>query len=377
MSTEDQSVSGAVGARYHDPTPPTPGSPVTRRRVWPWWVAAAASLAAAAALFAAFTVRIGQFEFRPGSARPTAAAVSVGEGVTTYPPASDIAFTTVSLRQSTVASYVAAWFDEDVQVVEDDLILGDRTPQENRQFNLQLMDTSKQDAIRVALRELGYEVPVTVDGVVIVRVEEGSAAEGVLEVGESVVAIDGEVLDDIDDVSRIMAAKRPGDTVRLAVEPPQRDEVREVDIILGASPDDPEKGLIGVMLEPRNPSYDFPFPVDIDSGDVGGPSAGLAFTLAVLDVLTPGELTGGLQVAVTGTIDGAGNVGDVGGVRQKTAAAIEEGYDVFLVPSKEAEEARVRSGDAIEVIAVDTLRDALDALASLGGSGLGNTADVG
>lgn len=377
MSTEDQSVPGAVGARDHDPAPPPPTGPVTRRRVWPWWVAAAAFLAAAAALFAAFTVRIGQFEFRPGSARPTAGAVAVGEGVATYPPASDIAFTTVSLRQSTVASYVAAWFDEDVQVVEDDLILGDRSPQENRQLNLQLMDTSKQDAIRVALLELGYEVPVTIDGVVIVRIEEGSAAEDRLDVGEAVVSIDGEPLDDIDDVSRIMATKRPGDVVRLGVEPPERDEVREVEITLGENPDDPERGLIGIMLEPRDPSYDFPFPVDIDSGDVGGPSAGLAFTLAVLDVLTPGELTGGLRVAVTGTIDGAGNVGDVGGVRQKTAAAIDEGYDVFLVPSGEFEEARLRAGDAIEVIAVDTLRDALDALASLGGSGLGNAADVG
>ncbi len=191
MSTEDQSVPGAVGARDHDPTPPPPTSPITRRRVWPWWVAAATFLAAAAALFAAFTVRIGQFEFRPGSARPTSGAVEVGDGVTTFPPASDIAFTTVSLRQSTVASYVAAWFDEDVEVVEDDLILGDRSPQENRQFNLQLMDTSKQDAIRVALLELGYEVPVTVDGVVIVRIEEGSAAEGRLEVGEAVVSVDG------------------------------------------------------------------------------------------------------------------------------------------------------------------------------------------
>ena len=97
----------------------------------------------------------------------------------------------------------------------------------------------------------------------------------------------------------------------------------------------------------------------------------------MLDVLTPGELTGGLDVAVTGTIDGVGNVGTVGGVRQKTAAAIDEGYDVFLVPSEEFQEAQERAGDALEVIAVDTLRDALDVLASLGGSGLGNAADEG
>lgn len=378
MSTEDESVPGSVGTREHDqPFPPPPDAPVSRRRTWPWWLAAVALLGTAAVLFAAFTVQIGHFEFRPGSARPTSELVDVGEGVEVHPPAGEIAFTTVSLRQSTVASYVWAWFDDDVQVVADELILGNRSPQENRQFNLQLMDTSKQDAIRVALLELGYDVPVTIEGVVVVGVQDGSAGEGLVESGQTVVAIDGERLDDIDDVSRIMGPKAPGDTVVLSVEPPERGDVTQVPVVLGAAPDDPARGLIGISLEPRNPAYAFPIDVDIDSGNVGGPSAGLAFTLAVLDVLTPGELTGGLDVAVTGTIDGAGNVGDVGGVRQKTAAAIDEGYDVFLVPSGEFQEARERAGDALEVIAVDTLRDALDALASLGGSGLGNPADEG
>jgi len=378
VSTEDESVPGSVGLREPGPLPPPPPEvPVARRRGWVGWAWGLVLLAAAAGLFAAFTVRIGYFEFRPGSARPTAELVEVGSDVSSYPPAGELAFTTVSLRQSTMASYLWAWFDDDVQVVEQQALLGDRSPQENRQLNLQLMDTSKQDAIRVALLALGYEVPVTIDGVVVVAVQEGAAAQGLLERGETVVAIDGEALDDIDDVSRIMAPKRPGDTVTLGVEPVDRDEVRQVPVVLGASPEDPTKGLIGIQLEPRRPAYAFPVEVDIDSGDVGGPSAGLAFALAVLDVLTPGELTGGLDVAVTGTIDAEGNVGDVGGVRQKIAAAIEDGYDVFLVPSKEFDEAQERAGTAIEVIAVDTLRDALDALASLGGSGLGKPAAVG
>jgi PDZ domain-containing protein len=313
----------------------------------------------------------------PGSARPTAELVSVGTGVTSHPPAGQIAFTTVSLRQSTVASYVWSWFDDDVEVVADEQILGNRSPQENRQFNMQLMDTSKQDAIRVALLELGYEVPVTIDGVVVVEVEPGSAAEGVLEPGDTVVAIAGEPLDGIDDVTRIMDGRGAGDRVVLSVEKLQEEGVRDVEVVLGASPDDPARGIIGIRLEPRRPAYAFPIDVDIDSGNVGGPSAGLAFTLAVLDVLTPGELTGGLDVAVTGTISGDGEVGDVGGVRQKTAAAIDEGYDVFLVPSKEFPDAEARAGDSLEVIAVDTLQDALDALVSLGGSGLGNAADEG
>lgn len=373
VSTEDERVPGAPDA----PWPPVPDAPVTRGRRWAAWVAAAAFLAAAAALFAVFTVRIGYYEFRPGSARPTADLVSVGEGIDVYPPAGELAFTTVSLRQSTVASYVWAWFDDDVEVVEDEAILGGRSATENRQLNLQLMDTSKQDAIRQALLALGYDVPVTVDGFVVVLVDPGSAAEGRLEVGQTVVSIDGEALDDLGDVERIMSVKRPGDEVLLGVEPVRGGGPVEVRVPLGRSPDDPDRGLIGIRLQPRAPSYEFPIDVQIDTGDVGGPSAGLAFTLAVLDVLTPGELTGGLDVAVTGTMEADGSVGDVGGVRQKTAVAIDDGYDVLLVPSGEYAEARERAGGSIEVIAVDTLREALDALASLGGSGLGSSTAVG
>lgn len=364
-----------------DPSVPAPSAPVGARRrrsprTWYWGAGAVALIVLAGAVLAAFTVTIPYYEFRPGSARPIAPLVQV-EGVETFPPDGQVAFTTVSLNRSTVATYVAAWFDSDVEVVEERVVLGDRSPSENRQFNLQLMDTSKQDAIRVALLALGYEVPVTIDGVVVVQVVEGSAAEGRLELGDTIVSIEGEELTRDGDVSRVMEGKAPGDVVTLGVEPPDRSVVEEVEITLGASPEEPGKGFIGVSLQPRQPDYQFPFEIDIDSGNVGGPSAGLAFSLGIIDVLTPGELTGGQRVAVTGTIDAAGNVGPVGGVAQKTAVAIDEGYDVFLVPSDEVDEVRERAGGNLRVVPVDTLEQALDALASLGGSGVERAAGPG
>ncbi len=350
--------------------------PAAQRRRWLWWVLGGVIVSLVGAVIASFNITIQYYEFHPGSARPTAPLV-VADDVEVYVPASDIAFTTVSLRRSTIGSYVLAWFDDDVQVVEERAVLGDRSPSENRQFNLQLMDTSKQDAIRVALIELGYDVPVEIDGVVVIGVEVGAPAEGVLEPGDTIVSIDGETLGLVTDTSRILAEKGPGTVVTLGVDPPDRSGVRTVEIELAAAADDPTRGFIGVRLQPRSPVYDYPFPIDIDSGNVGGPSAGLAFTLGVLDVLTPGELTGGQRVAVTGTIDSAGNVGEVGGVAQKTAAVLAAGYDVFLVPSAEYDQAVERAGDDLQVIAVDTLREALDALASLGGSGLGTTSGSG
>jgi PDZ domain-containing protein len=103
------------------------------------------------------------------------------------------------------------------------------------------------------------------------------------------------------------------------------------------------------------------------STPVGGPSAGLAFTLAIIDDLTPGDLTGGADVAVTGTINSDGTVGPVGGTGQKAAAVRAQGYDVFLVPSADYEAAERRAGD-VDVIAVDTLDEALAALADQGGN---------
>lgn len=318
---------------------------------------------------AANYVHLPYYEFHPGSARPVASLVSV-EGADTYPVEQPIAYTTVSLRQSTILSFIRSQFDDDVEVLGEDAVLGDRTPTENRELNLQLMDTSKLDAVRSALVALGYDVPITIDGEIIVDIEAGSAADGVVQAGDVITAIDGETLDDLEDVQRIMTGRAPGETVALTIEGVDDGAAREVDLELGAAADDASRGIIGVLLQPRNFDYQFPFDVVIDSGNVGGPSAGLAFTLGVLDLLTPGDLTGGNRVAVTGTIDASGNVGLVGGVPQKTAAVVADGYDVFLVPSAEVEMAAERAGDDVEVIGVDTLDDALVALSSLGGSGL-------
>ena len=126
--------------------------------------------------------------------------------------------------------------------------------------------------------------------------------------------------------------------------------------------------MIGIATEDRIVDFDFPVDVTIDSGKVGGPSAGLAFTLAVLDVLTPGELTGGHRVAVTGTMALDGTVGPVGGAAQKAITVRDAGYEVFLVPSDELDEVEATVGDDLQVIAVDTLAEALEALGSLGGN---------
>ena len=136
-----------------------------------------------------------------------------------------------------------------------------------------------------------------------------------------------------------------------------------------ADPKDKSRALLGIAAETL-PKFDFPVKVDIDSGKVGGPSAGLAFTLSILDRLSPGSLTDGKKVAVTGTIELDGTVGPVGGVDHKTEAAIREGAKVFLVPPEEYELAKQASRGRIQIEQVRTLDEALAALEAHGGDPL-------
>jgi PDZ domain-containing protein len=348
----------------------------TGRARWRW-VGGSIGLVVVAVAVAGVLFRVPYVALLPGAARDTGALIEV-EGIESYPSDGELLFTTVQVRQRpNLWEYLWLKADDDVEIVDEEVVLGGRTPDENREFNLDLMNDSKSIAIAVALQELGYDA-IRSDGVVIAELVEGAAADGVLELGDTVTAIDGEAVIGTGDLIEILEAREPGDEVVLTVEPfdvadPDAEPAsKEVSVVLGAKPDEPETAFLGVgPIDRVELSDGFDFTVDIDSGTVGGPSAGLAFTLAVLDELTAGELTGGAMVAVTGTIDVAGRVGVVGGVVQKTAAVRDLGADLFIVPAglPEAELARVldRAGDDLQVAPVEDLDQALEVLAQLGG----------
>lgn len=355
---------------------PAPGSEPegTQRAMWQW-VGAMVGFVIAAVIVGGMWYKVPYVALVPGSARDTEPLLKV-QGIESFPSEGELLLTTVRVRQRpNLWEYLWLRADQDTEIVAEDVILGGRTPQENRDFNLQLMIDSKSVAIAVALEELGYDA-IQSDGVIIVELVEGGVAENVLELGDTVVAIDGVAVNTTGDLIDILERFVPGDEIVLTVErwePSTSDaDPEEISVVLGTKPDDPEAAFLGVGPTDRVDLTDsFDFVVDIDSGSVGGPSAGLAFTLAVLDELTAGELTGGATVAVTGTIDVGGRVGAVGGVVQKTAAVRDLGADVFLVPAglPDSELARVmdRAGDDLEVIPVEDLDDALVALAGLGG----------
>ena len=344
--------------------PSADGSSPRRRRPRIWPIAVAVLVVAF--IVGAATVPLPYYAYRPGSVRDTEPLIAVADAET-FPSTGEISYTTVSLRQSTLFGMLAGWLDDDIDVFPREKVLGDRNAEENRTLNLQMMDTSKQVATQVALERLGHPVDVSITGETVVNVLPDMPADGVLEPGDTITAVDGEQLDEPDDLTRLLADDSPGDEVTITVEPPSGSHPRDVELALGADPDDPDRAVIGIEVTGRGIDFDFPVDVTIDTGDVGGPSAGLAFTLAIIDDLTPGDLTGGADVAVTGTISSDGTVGPVGGTGQKAAAVRAQGYDVFLVPTADYDAAREHAGD-VDVIAVDTLDEALAALADRGGN---------
>jgi PDZ domain-containing protein len=339
-----------------------------RRRRRRWVLLVAVVLLFISTIVGAALIEVPYVTLRPGSVRPVTERVTV-EGSPSFPPERSIAFTTVGVGSATMLEALAGWLDDDVDVRPADRVRGGRSEAENRRYNAQLMDTSKVIAIAVALERLGEDVDITTDGAIVRGAAEGSPADGVLHDGDVILAVDGQAVDEPGEVGELLQPGGPGARHTLSVERPgAADSPLEIELATVAADDDPERAIIGVALEDRITDFESSIDVDIDSGDVGGPSAGLAFTLAVLDVLTPGELTGGHRVAVTGTMDIDGNVGPVGGGAQKAIAVRNQGYEVFLVPSDELEEVQEAVGDDVRVIAVDTLDEALDALKSLGGN---------
>jgi len=348
--------------------PDSGGEPGPRRHRGRTQLAAAAAALLASTIIGAAVLPVPYVALRPGSVRPVTEQILV-EGAPSYAPDQSIAYTTVNIGTTSLLEALVGWFDDDVDVLPEERVRGDRSAAENRRYNAELMNGSKLTAITVALEQLGYDVPVRTTGTIVRRIVADSPAEGRLQLDDVIVAVDGEPVDEPEEVGALLQGGGPGGEHTLTVERPAGSATTiEVTLVTVASPDEPGRAVIGIAPEDRVSGFDFPIDVTIDSGNVGGPSAGLAFTLAVIDVLTPGELTGGHRVAVTGTMALDGRVGPVGGAAQKAVTVRDAGYEVFLVPSAELAEVQAAVGDDLQVLAVDTLAEALDALDSLGGN---------
>ena len=350
-----------------------------------------------AAFIAASAIRLPYYSLSPGAVYDTIERVEAPGDLVSIPEG-EIGFVTVAQTANiTPWQWLDAKLDSNVRIRHEDEVQGNQTADELREADLRRMQISKNDAVIVALQRLGYDLEITPLGIEVASVFDCTAADGTLGTGDLIVGVNGVDVRSGEQLVAELAQIGIGEDVELLVEridpnnPTQSMRTDLVGLTLGSAdaeclPDDiraeEPRPFIGIgthTLVDEN----FPIDVDVRTGRVSGPSAGLAFTLAIMDVLSEGELTNGLNIVATGTINRDGQVGPVGGIHQKTVAAERSGADLFLVPlccdnfvdsttgepldlPSNYEEALEHADDMI-VVGVENLDDALIAIGELGG----------
>lgn len=345
--------------------PPPPGGERKRRR----WVTPGA--VAVGLLFLGFLlimaagIRVPYLATSPGPVTEVHGIISV-EGADSYEADGELFFLTISrpIQSLTVLELFEAWRDPAVDIVDRDAIVPPgQTSDARRLQNLQLMMNSQQIAVAVALDRLGIEVDVVGTGALVAEVLEGSGGFGIVEVDDIILAVDGVSIQFVQELINEVRAHEVGETVTLTIS--RDNETIERQVLLGESETDPGLPVVGISVADAGAAFDFPFDVDIESGSVGGSSAGMMLTLAVYNTLSEDDLTNGHRIAGTGTISTDGSVGRIGGVKQKTFGAIGVGAEYLIVPEGDFEASFDAADGKIEVIAVATIDDALDFLKSL------------
>lgn len=335
---------------------------------WPFYLAGALVVIGIAIAFL-WPVTVPYYTLSPGPVYDSSDFVTVEGG--TVSDDGELFFLTVSVKEANVFEWAAAHLDPRVSIRDREVIRPpDVSPEQLRLESLAMMNESKQDAIYVALTKLGYEVTLIGTGALVIETVPESAADGVLLANDIILEMNGELIAFRSDLIELLQPMEVGDRVVLSVERPDADDPEildplDVELVLGPHTDDPTRPMIGVLLGNNTPIVEFPVDVQIDSQNIGGPSAGLMFTLQIMDQLTPDELTNGHRIAGTGTISLDETVGPIGGVAQKVHAAIDVGARAVLVPAANYDDALAAAGDRIEVVRVEDIDDALEFLATL------------
>lgn len=271
-----------------------------------------------------------------------------------------IRFTTVQSsprgQRKSLFEALQAWFDPDQAVIPYDIAHPpNKTAEDEQREGAVSMVTSQDVAIAAALRELDYEVPSVVQ---VAFVAEDGAAFGELRVRDKILEADGRPVTESKDVVDAVQRHGEGDPVTFLIERNRKELTVEIEPVL-TEVDGVRTPRIGIDL---GVGYDFPFDVSItvDEG-IGGPSAGLMFSLAIYDTLTPGSLTDGEIIAGTGELRDDGSVGPIGGIQQKIAGAEDAGAELFFVPADNCDGVDGVDTD-MTLVKATTMHDALESL---------------
>ncbi|WP_354568854.1 S16 family serine protease [Glaciihabitans sp. UYNi722] len=281
----------------------------------------------------------------------------------TYPTSGTLDMLTVNVAGSREQSpswleVAQAWLDSSQAVLPIDLVYpqGESQQQSNEAATID-MQNSQKDAVAAALTKLGYTFP---SALTVGSLSPKSPSDGVLKNGDTIVSVNGETASTVLGLRAIIAKTGAGTPVNVDILRDGKPQTLQVTPVL--SSDTKPAPIIGIIPAI---TYTFPFTVKIQLENVGGPSAGQMFALGIIDKLTPGELNGGANVAGTGTITAEGEVGAIGGIRQKMYGALDAGARWFLAPYSNCDEMTGHIPKGLTVLAVKNLDDSLAALKAI------------
>jgi len=309
--------------------------------------------------YVGYVVRLPYFVIGPGPASDVEPLIHV-QGHATYQSKGHLLLTAISFYQPNAYEALGAWLSSSAAVIprSDILAPGQTQQQENRQALEQMLNSQVDAEIVAMTRFAGYPKQHS-KGMLVENVDDQRPAGGKLYPGDVIVKVNGATITSVDQVSQAIRAAGVGHDVRFTILSGGKTQdvtIAPVKVPTVSYP------IIGVNLVEN-----LPFSVTFNSDGIGGPSAGLMWTLGLSDLLIPGDLTGGRTIAGTGTIALDGSVGPIGGIAQKVVAAERAGAKVFFAPTSEAADARaVVHGMA--VVPVKTIQDALNWLYQHGGS---------
>ncbi|HXW78103.1 MAG TPA: S16 family serine protease [Acidimicrobiales bacterium] len=385
MSDTQQTVPGL--------TSPDDNNLSARRSRWPVWLVLAVVLGAAVVgipVGIAAHEASGYFLFSPGTApvitmsdscKPAGGELALPDGAPcvrlvlpqgkTHPVDGELLMVDVEVAQAGPldwAEYELGLLGNSRQMVPIAAYAGTTPTSELACQDTQEMVSADQDAALAALSQLRYKVDEKPLGVQIDTVYTGTPAWAAgLKCNDVITAVNSKPVRTAEQLTTALQALRPGNVVSLTDQPAGSGRAKQVKVKLSAPTASAlaegftGHAYLGLEVETKVKPV-LPFPVSVDAGAIGGPSAGLAFTLGILDALSNGRLTGGHKVAATGTIDPDGNVGQVGGVQEKTVAVERAGAQVFFVPQAEYSDAKSVAGDGLNVVPVTTLGQVLETL---------------
>lgn len=269
---------------------------------------------------------------------------------------------TVRRDEASALIYLWSFFDNSIDLYPREMILPNGvTREELNQISIQNMKTSENVAIAVALEYLDFNVSTKGEGVLVVGVLEDSPVEGKLKKGDKIFSINNK---EISSASEFIATLREfeiGEFIKIGLyrEFDGDEQFLEIETKLIEHVDYEDEPMVGFLATTINEKFDFPFLIDIKTGNVGGPSAGLMMALNVYNNLIPEDITNSMVIAGTGTIEVDGSVGPVGGIKQKVISAKNAGAELILVPMANFEEAKPLATDFTKIVAVESFEEAL------------------